>query len=63
MKIAIHFHDKAHTIVDNVTTYWKDGGYLYVRTLFGNCPETRMYNKSDIIAIFEVIDDGKRRIL
>ena len=61
--LAIHFSDKPYTIVENVTTYWQNEEYLHVRTLFGNCPEERMYARKNIIAIFEVEDDGKRRIL
>ena len=64
MKLAIHFRDKPHTIVDNVATFWQSETYLHVRTLFGNCPETRHYDRNKIIAIFEVEDDGrKERVL
>ena len=62
--LAIHFGDKPHTIIENVTAYWQNAEYWHVRTLFGNCPEERMYKREKIIAIFEVInDDEKRRIL
>ena len=61
MKLAIHFSDRAHTIIENVTTYWQNEEYLHVRTLFGNCPEERQYARKNIIAIFEVEDDGSKR--
>lgn len=61
--LAIHFKDGEHTVVDNVTAFWQSEQYLHVRTLFGNCPEERGYNRKKIIAIFEVEDDGKRRII
>ena len=63
MKLAIHFRDKPHTIVDNVKTFWQSENYLHVRTLFGNCPEERMYARKNIIAIFEVVDDGRNQII
>ena len=64
MKLAIHFRDKAHTTVDNVAAFWQSEKYLHVRTLFGNCPEERQYARKNIIAIFEVGDNGsKRRII
>ena len=62
--LAIHFSDKPHTIIENVTAYWQNEEYWHVRTLFGNCPEERMYERKNIIAIFEVGDNGsKRRII
>ena len=61
--LAIHFSDKPYTIIENVTAYWQNAEYLHVRTLFGNCPEERQYARKNIIAIFEVEDDGKRRII
>ena len=62
-RLAIHFSNKAHTTVDNVAAFWQSEKYLHVRTSFGNCPEERQYARKKIIAIFEVEDDGKRRIL
>ena len=62
-KLALHFNDRAHQVIDNVTAYWQNAEYWHVRTLFGNCPEERMYAKNNVIAVFEVINDGKRRIL
>ncbi len=62
-KLALHFNDRAHQVIDNVTAYFLYGEYWHVRTLFGNCPEERMYARKNIIAIFEVEDDGKRRII
>lgn len=61
--LAIHFKNGEHTIVDRVTAYFLFGEYWHVRTFFGNCPEERQYDRKKIIAIFEVEDDGKRRIL
>ena len=61
--LAIHFRDEPHTIVDNVKAFWKSENYLHVRTLFGNCPEERMYAKNNVIAVFEVINDERRRII
>ena len=62
--LAIHFSDRAHTIIENVTTYWQNAEYWHVRTSFGNCPEERMYEKKNVIAVFEVGDNGsKRRII
>lgn len=61
--LAIHFRKGEQTIVDNVTAYFLFGEYWHVRTFFGNCPEERQYDRKKIIAIFEVEDDGKRRIL
>ena len=63
MKIGIHFVDGTHTIVENVTIYWRSVDYWHVRTRFGNCPEERMYAKKNVIAIFEVINDEQRRII
>ena len=62
-RLAIHFSNKAHTIICNVTAFWQSEHYLHVRTFFGNCPEERMYARKNIIAIFEVEDDDKRRII
>ena len=59
--LAIHFRDKPHTIIENVTAYWRNVEYWHVRTSFGNCPEERMYARKNIIAIFEVEDDGSKR--
>ena len=62
--LAIHFSDRAHTIIENVTAYFYYENHLHVRTLFGNCPEERQYARKNIIAIFEVGDNGsKRRII
>ena len=61
--LAIHFRNGEHTIIDNVTAYFLYGEYWHVRTLFGNCPEERQYARKNIIAIFEVEEDDKRRIL
>ena len=61
--LAIHFKSGEHSIVDNVTTYWQSPNYWHVRTLFGNCPEERMYAKKNVIAVFEVINDERRRII
>ena len=61
--LAIHFSDKPHTIVENVTAYWQNAEYWHVRTSFGNCPEERMYAKKNVIAVFEVINDERRRII
>ena len=62
--LAIHFKNGEHSIVDNVTAYFYFGNHLHVRTLFGNCPEERQYARKNIIAIFEVGDNGsKRRII
>ena len=61
--LAIHFSDRAHTIIENVTAYFYFGNHLHVRTLFGNCPEERQYARKNIIAIFEVINDERRRII
>lgn len=61
--LAIHFKNGEHTIVDNVTAYFLFGEYWHVRTFFGNCPEERQYDRKKIIAIFEVKEDGKRRII
>ncbi len=63
MKLAIHFSDRAHQVIDNVTTYWQNEEYWHVRTLFGNCPEERMYAKKNVIAVFEVLNDEQRRII
>ena len=63
-KLALHFNDRAHTIIENVTAYWQNAEYWHVRTSFGNCPEERMYEKKNVIAVFEVGDNGsKRRII
>ena len=63
-KLALHFNDRAHQVIDNVTAYFYFGNHLHVRTLFGNCPEERQYARKNIIAIFEVGDNGgKRRII
>ena len=62
-RLAIHFHDGTSSIVCNVTTYWQNKEYWHVRTLFGNCPEERMYAKKKVIAVFEVINDERRRII
>ena len=61
--LAIHFSDKAHQVIDNVTAYFYFGNHLHVRTLFGNCPEERMYAKNNVIAVLEVINDERRRII
>lgn len=61
--LAIHFSDRTHQVIDNVTTYFYFDNHLHVRTFFGNCPEERMYARKNIIAIFEVEEDGKRRII
>ena len=61
--LAIHFSDKPHTIIENVTAYFYFGNHLHVRTSFGNCPEERMYAKNNVIAVFEVINDERRRII
>lgn len=61
--LAIHFRNGEHTIVDNVAAYFYFGNHLHVRTLFGNCPEERMYARKNIIAIFEVEDDGKKQVI
>ena len=61
-KLALHFNDKAHQVIDNVTAYFYFGNHLHVRTLFGNCPEERQYARKNIIAIFEVGDNGSKRI-
>ena len=61
--LAIHFSARAHQVIDNVTAYFYFGNHLHVRTLFGNCPEERMYAKKNVIAIFEVINDEQRRII
>ena len=61
--LAIHFNDRAHQVIDNVTAYFYFGNHLHVRTLFGNCPEERMYAKKNVIAVFEVINDERRRII
>lgn len=63
MKLAIHFSDRAHQVIDNVTNYWQNAEYWHVRTLFGNCPEERMYAKKNVIAVFEVLNDEQRRII
>ena len=63
-KLALHFNDRAHQVIDNVTAYFYYKNHLHVRTLFGNCPEERQYARKNIIAIFEVGDNGsKRRII
>ena len=63
-KLALHFDNRAHQVIDNVTAYFYFGNHLHVRTLFGNCPEERQYARKNIIAIFEVGDNGsKRRII
>ena len=62
-KLALHFDNRAHQVIDNVTAYFYFGNHLHVRTLFGNCSEERQYARKNIIAIFEVEDDGKRRII
>lgn len=62
-KLAIHFKNGEYNIVDKVTAYFLYGEYWHVRTLFGNCPEERMYARKNVIAVFEVEDDGKRRII
>ena len=61
--LAIHFSDRAHQVIDNVTAYFYFGNHLHVRTLFGNCPEERMYAKKNVIAVFEVINDERRKII
>ena len=61
--LVIHFKNGEHTIVDNVTAYFLFREYWHVRTFLGNFPETQHYDRKKIIAIFEVEDDGKRRIL
>lgn len=61
--LAIHFNDKPHAIIENVTTYWQNTEYWHVRTLFGNCPEERQYDRKKIIAIFEVEDDGRKQVI
>ena len=61
--LAIHFSDRPHQIIDNVTAYWQSKNYWHVRTLFENCPEERMYAKKNVIAVFEVINDEQRRII
>ena len=63
-KLALHFDNRAHHVIDNVTAYFYFGNHLHVRTLFGNCPEERQYARKNVIAIFEVGDNGsKRRII
>ena len=63
-KLALHFDNRAHKVIDNVTAYFYFGNHLHVRTLFGNCPEERQYARKNIIAIFDVGDNGsKRRII
>ena len=61
--LAIHFSDRAHQVIDNVTAYFYYKNHLHVRTTFGNCPEERMYAKKNVIAVFEVINDERRRII
>ena len=61
--LGIHFSDKPHTIIENVTAYWQNAEYWHVRTSFGNCPEERQYAKNNVIAVFEVINDERRRII
>lgn len=61
--LAIHFRNGEHTIVDNVTAYFLYGEYWHIRTLFGNCPEERMYARKNVIAVFEVLNDERRRII
>lgn len=61
--LAIHFSDRAHQVIDNVTAYFYYKNHLHVRTTFGNCPEERMYAKENVIAVFEVINDERRRII
>ena len=61
--LAIHFSDRAHTIIENVTAYFLYGEYWHVRTLFGNCPEERQYARKNVIAVFEVLNDEQRRII
>ena len=61
--LAIHFRNGEHTIVDNVTAYFLYGEYWHVRTFLGNCPEERQYERKNIIAIFEVKDDGRKEII
>ena len=61
--LAIHFSDRAHQVIENVTTYWQSPNYWHVRTSFGNCPEERQYAKNNVIAVFEVINDERRRII
>lgn len=62
-KLALHFNDRAHQVIDNVTAYFLYGEYWHVRTLFGNCPEERMYARKNVIAVFEVLNDEQRRII
>lgn len=62
-KLAIHFSDGAHTIIENVTAYFLYGDYWHVRTFLGNCPEERMYARKNVIAVFEVLNDEQRRII
>ena len=62
-RLAIHFRDGEHTIVENVTAYFLFGECWHVRTFFGNCPEERQYDRKKIIAIFEVEDDGRKEII
>ena len=62
-KLALHFDNRAHQVIDNVTAYFYFGNHLHVRTLFGDCPEERMYAKKNVIAVFEVINDERRRII
>ena len=52
--LEMHFNYGDCDVVENVTTYWQTKTHLHVRTLFGNCPEERMYARKNIIAIFEV---------
>ena len=61
--LEIHFNHEDCDVIENVTAYWQNREYWHVRTLFGNCPEERMYAKKNVIAVFEVINDEQRRII
>ena len=61
--LAIHLNNGKVVEKWHVMTYWLDEKYLNVRVPFGNASETEMYDRKKIIAIFEVYEDDKRRII
>ena len=63
-KLAMHFNDQAHQVIDNVTAFWVDEKHVHVRTLFDDYPVEHSFNRKNIRLVFEVKDDdSKKRII
>lgn len=61
--LEVHFNYGKCETVDDVTTFWQSENNLHIRTSFDGFNVEHTFSRKVINAVFEVINDERRRII